>query len=290
MVINKINQIVYLRETILLMGSEQKRLTDILITFKGLLVKYYNNPTNKLRTEISKNKKVVEDIVNKANTGKKVTISPPPMVGGYQFSNANPFNLIFDAPYGMNITQVILDIIDETIGVVENDENFTLTKKETSAGKPKGKSIDPKKIFLVHGHDNELKEKSARFLEKLGLHPIILHEQSNKGKTIIEKFEENADVAYAIVLMSPDDIGRSMKENPDSHNFRARQNVVFELGYFIGRLGRDKVCGILKGAIEKPSDYDGILYIQYDEADGWKLLLARELKNANIPIDLNNAV
>nr|WP_067063678.1 nucleotide-binding protein [Mucilaginibacter sp. L294] len=274
------------------MKTKQQELIDQVEDFKRLVISYSNNPTMKVRTQISKNIIGIQRIVQAAGTRKLVTISPPPMVGGYQYSNVNPFDMIFDAPYGMDLSTVIIDICDATVGIIEHDDNFSLAtpvkavnKNPASAGK-----VNSKKIFLVHGHDNELKEKTARFLEKLGLEPIILHEQSNNGHTIIEKFEANSDVAYALVLLSPDDVGRSVKEEPNDLNFRARQNVIFELGYFIGKLGRQRVCGLLKGAVETPSDYDGILYIQYDEAGGWKLLLAKEMKNVGLSVNLNKAI
>ena len=141
-----------------------------------------------------------------------------------------------------------------------------------------------RKVFVVHGHDNEMKVSVARFLEKLGLQPIILHEQPNGGKTIIEKFEANADVAFAIVLMSPDDEGREMGKESVLNN-RARQNVILELGYFIGHLGRARVCALERGAIEEPSDILGVLYVPYDANDGWKIQLGKELREAKMPID-----
>ena len=101
------------------------------------------------------------------------------------------------------------------------------------------------------------KETIARFLSRLGLDPIILHEQANQGKTIIEKFEDHSDVGYAIALITPDDTGSSIKE-PEIVRQRARQNVIFEFGYFIGKLGRNRVAGLVKGDIEVPSDYSGV--------------------------------
>ncbi|CAH0281016.1 hypothetical protein SRABI27_03774 [Pedobacter sp. Bi27] len=272
------------------MNDKQIKTIEQLESFKGLIIKYYNAPTAKLRTQISRSINHVEKIVRLAGAAKRVTISPPPMVGGYQFNNANPFNLVFDAPYGMDMTQVIIDMIDEAIGVIEVDENFGLITQVQNPVKADTKMPDHKKVFLVHGHDQELKEKTARFLSKLGLDPIILHEQSNRGQTIIEKFEKHSDVSYAVVLLSPDDVGRSVKDDAEKQHFRARQNVIFELGYFIGKLGRNKVCAVIKGGVETPSDYDGILYLQYDDADGWKMFLAKELKNAGLPVDLNKAI
>ncbi|MFT0377400.1 TIR domain-containing protein [Bacteroides thetaiotaomicron] len=143
-----------------------------------------------------------------------------------------------------------------------------------------------KKIFVVHGRNNELKETTARFLEKLGLIPVILHEQANQGKTIIEKFEDYSDVDFAVVLMTPDDIGYLANEESFA-KYRARQNVVFELGYFIGKLGRTHVVAIVKGDIEIPTDISGVLYIGVDNNDAWKMMLAKEIKGVGYNIDLN---
>jgi predicted nucleotide-binding protein len=139
-------------------------------------------------------------------------------------------------------------------------------------------------VFVVHGHDTAVKEAVARFVQSLGLQPIILHDQANQGNTIIEKFEEYSNASFAVVLLTPDDLGASAA-TPTSLNSRARQNVVFELGYFIGKLGRDRVCALKSGDVEVPSDVAGIAYVSWDGAGGWKLTLARELKAAGLCID-----
>ncbi len=143
-------------------------------------------------------------------------------------------------------------------------------------------------IFIVHGHDEASKETVARFVEKLELHPIILHEQPNAGRTIIEKFEDHSNVGFAIVLLTPDDFGAPR----NSHDLkpRARQNVILELGYFIGKLGRGKVCALYKEGVEIPSDYQGVLYIPMDSAGAWRTALAKEIKNAGIEVDLNKTL
>ena len=115
-----------------------------------------------------------------------------------------------------------------------------------------------RKIFVVHGHDNEMREAIARFLERLDFEAIILHEQASSGDTVIEKVEHNTDVSYAVVLLSPDDVGAA-RDAKDELQPRARQNVVLELGYFIGKLGRSHVCPIKRGAVEIPSDLDGVV-------------------------------
>lgn len=146
-----------------------------------------------------------------------------------------------------------------------------------------------KTVFIVHGHDDAAKNSVARFVERFGLEAVILHEQPNKGLTIIEKFEKNASGAgFAIVLLTGDDIGAS-KDTPETVKPRARQNVILELGYFCGSLGRSKVCVLYKEGVEIPSDYLGVIYTPLDEAGGWHLKLAKEMKEAGLQIDLNKA-
>ena len=146
-----------------------------------------------------------------------------------------------------------------------------------------------RQIFVVHGHDEAAKEAVARFLERLDLKPIILHEQPNQGRTVIEKFEGSAAVDFAVVLLTPDDLG-NRADGSDTPKARARQNVIFELGYFVGRLGRSRVCALHKGGVEILSDYNGVIYVSMDDPQGWKLLLAREIKAAGIDVDLNRAM
>jgi predicted nucleotide-binding protein len=146
-----------------------------------------------------------------------------------------------------------------------------------------------KAVFLVHGADHGVKEAVARYLTKLNLEPVILHEQPNLGDTIIEKLERTSPVAFSIVLLTPDDKGYPIA-GPSSVKPRARQNVVFELGFFIGRLGREKVCALYVDGVELPSDFQGVLYIPLDTSGAWRLILAKELKASGLDIDLNNAL
>ena len=146
--------------------------------------------------------------------------------------------------------------------------------------------MDKSKVFIVHGHDNAAKEAVARFIEKIGLKAIILHEQASSGKTIIEKIEANSNVGFAIVLYTPCDLGASKAEK-DQLRPRARQNVVFEHGYLIGKIGRENVCALVKGDIEKPTDISGVVYIPMDEGDGWKLAIAKEMRDRGYKVDVN---
>ena len=142
------------------------------------------------------------------------------------------------------------------------------------------------KVFVVHGRDDGTKETVARFLTKLQLEPIILHEQANQGRTIIEKFEEYAQVGFAVVLLTPDDTCCAEDES-DTPIFRARQNVILELGFFIGKLGRSQTFALRKGDVEIPSDYDGVIYTPMDDLGAWKMDLVRELRGAGLDVDAN---
>ena len=144
-------------------------------------------------------------------------------------------------------------------------------------------------VFVVHGHDEIAKLEVARLLERLDLNPIILHEQPNEGRTIIEKFEFYSDVAYAIVILTPDDMGY-LGGHANAVRPRARQNVVFELGYFVGRLGRRHVCALYKEGVEIPSDLHGVLYIPMESQGAWKLSIVKEMKQVGMEVDLNLVV
>lgn len=161
--------------------------------------------------------------------------------------------------------------------------------KNISKEKENNSMINNKKVFIVHGHNNEMKITVARFIDKLGLEAVILHELPNKGRTIIEKFSDHSDVGFAIVLLSADDYGYKKLENDSDKKFRARQNVVLELGYFMGKLGRDRTLPLYESTtnIELPSDYDGVLYVPYNSSNSWHNDIIRELKAAGYDIDAN---
>mgnify|MGYP002385129716 FL=1 len=144
-----------------------------------------------------------------------------------------------------------------------------------------------RKAFIVHGHDETTQLKTARFLEKLGFEAIILHEQANSGKTIIEKLEHFTDVGFGIVLYSPDDVGESIAKK-DQLRSRARQNVVFEHGLLIGKLGRKKVFPLVKDKnVELPGDISGMVYLS---DASWELQLAKEIRELGYEIDMNKVV
>lgn len=136
-----------------------------------------------------------------------------------------------------------------------------------------------RKVFIVHGHDNEVKQEIGRFIEGIGLDVIILHEQANAGMTIIEKIERYSnDADFALVLYTPCDRGRGAHESTIPARNRARQNVVFEHGYLMAKLGRENVCALVKGEIETPNDISGVVYVNLDTRGAWKTEVAKELK------------
>lgn len=144
------------------------------------------------------------------------------------------------------------------------------------------------RVFIVHGHDEAAKFAVQALLGRLGLEGVILDEQTGRGSTIIEKFEREADSAsFAVVLLTPDDKGGVAEATVDQLRLRARQNVILELGYFAAKLGRGRVCALRRGNVEIPSDFSGVQYLDYDSGGAWRLALAKEMRAAGLPIDLN---
>lgn len=165
-------------------------------------------------------------------------------------------------------------------------ERTQLSKSEmskTPATKPTSNYI-----FIVHGHDAASKEELARILEKLGLSPVILHEQPEKGRVLIEKLEQHtSDVGYAFVLLTPDDVGSQKDAKPEELKPRARQNVIFEFGYLMGKLGRNRICCLYTGSVEQPTDLEGIVYVPFrDSVHEAYEKIVRELRAAGYQLSL----
>ena len=193
---------------------------------------------------------------------------------------------------GLRSLTSLLESMIEEVSEYWEDESLELAPppvQEDPTAEYGNRPPTTKEIFIVHGKDDEAKKMVAGFLSQSGLNPVILHEQPNQGQTIIEKFEHHAQVGFAVVLLTPDDVG-ALQGNETNLNPRARQNVVLELGYFLGLLGRERVCALKKGDVEVPSDYDGVVYIPLDDAGDWKGQLVREIKNARLDVDANRAL
>lgn len=175
--------------------------------------------------------------------------------------------------------------VDSLIIDIQNDEFESAEEKLPQAKPKKPKARNMSKVFIVHGHDGEAKLSAARFVERLGFEAIILHEQPNQGHTIIEKIEKHSEVGFAIVLYTPDDLGNTKaKAEKGEFNSRARQNVVFEHGYLIAKLGRSNVAALVAADIELPSDINGVVYISQQS---WQVDLAKEMKAAGYSVDFN---
>lgn len=172
-------------------------------------------------------------------------------------------------------TNIINDVLKQLGGSEAHNNDKT-------ANEP----LDRSNVFIVHGHDEAARLNLEEFLGKVGLNPIVLSHQADEGRTIIEKFEKYSNVGFAIVLYTYCDDGKEKTES--EYKKRARQNVVFEHGYMIAKLGRNKVCALRKGDIEIPSDYQGVIFKTMDESGGWQMQLAKELKAAGYSVDMNS--
>lgn len=190
---------------------------------------------------------------------------------------------------GMELYEVIDPGFHEGSGEIPAGYQIVVKRsdeRKTYQSSSENKASNPK-VFIVHGHDELAKVTLARFIEQIGLYPIILHEQASSSKTIIEKIESYGDVGYAIVLYTPCDVGSKVG---GGNSPRARQNVVFEHGYFVGRLGRSKVTALVKGGVETPNDISGVVYVDLDDRGAWKMDVAKELQHAGYSIDLSRAL
>lgn len=176
--------------------------------------------------------------------------------------------------------------LENTKSALTEDVYGELVHKESENSSPALSN----KVFIVHGHDTQLKNDVERFIHEIGLEPIVLHRQADKGNTVIEKFEENSDVGYAFILLTPDEVLMTteqlkLNEQDRSFEYRARPNVIFEFGYFVGKLGRSKVCCLHKGEVIIPSDLAGLVYKKVDESiDAQAYAIIKELKSAGYDI------
>lgn len=150
--------------------------------------------------------------------------------------------------------------------------------------KQRPRSVKGNTAFIVHGHDHDLKNEVLLLFKRAGVNAWVLHEQADRGRTIIDKLiEETNPAGYAIALLTPDDLTH------DGSN-RARQNVILEIGYFIGKLGKERLRMIVKGDVEIPSDLWGVLYEKYDAGGAWKIRLLKEMQAVGIYVDLQAAI
>lgn len=228
-------------------------------------------PNDLERIRIAESEKTIESFIPQIkaeNANSSVTFIGGPSYTHQAISRAN------------NVTD---NFIEGAIGYKKG-----LTGNQITKNKVENAELN-NKVFIVHGHDESAQNKAARFVEKLGFEAIILHEKASSGRTIIEKIEHYSDVGFAIVLYTPDDVGNKKSESGNL-NVRARQNVVFEHGFLISKLGRSNVAALVDGKLELPNDISGVVYIDLDEASAWKVKLAIEMKQSGYDIDMNKLI
>jgi len=218
-----------------------------------------------------------------------------------------------------NLSGIIVPVSDNYL-VVKNSRNVTRKfvprppeKKEFSEKREKTEQPLSKNIFIVHGKNHEPMKELKIMLYDFGLNPIVLHEKASGGLTLAEKLEKYSDAGYAFVILTPDDVGCQETEveklksrlkapilkrpklvTPDEVEQlfkklkpRARQNVIFEMGYFWGLLKRQKVCCLLKGDVERPSDIEGIVYVHFKESvEEARYKIIKELTEAGYEIKM----
>jgi predicted nucleotide-binding protein len=169
-----------------------------------------------------------------------------------------------------------LSLLRGEVDALNEDLKFVVPSSPTSTKTVA--LVVSEEVFIVHGQDSPAKIEVARIIERAGLKAVILHEQPNQGRTIIEKFEAHGGTAgFAVIVVTPDDVGGL---NKDHLQPRARQNVIGEMFWFAGKLGRDRVCALKKGDVEMPSDFAGVGYTEMDDRGAWKQELLRELQAA----------
>ena len=205
---------------------------------------------------------------------KKIRFIPIAVWSGQKADSQEPFLR------GMRSAKAQLESMIDEVKAYWPEEESKITDRDSVVGRRSGS----RRVFLIHGHDEAAKLAVERFLRQLDMEPVILAEQPSGGRTIIEKVEAHADVDYAVALLTADDVGS--RHGEDATRPRAIQNLIFELCYFIGCLGRNGVCALTKGQPEIPSDYSGVVYIPM-ESDAWKEPLFKELKAADFEVDAN---
>lgn len=184
------------------------------------------------------------------------------------------------------VKSTFITALENTKNALTEDVYGELQLKESENSSP----ILSNKVFIVHGHDSQLKNDVERFIHEIGLEPVVLHRQADKGNTVIEKFEENSDVGYAFILLTPDEVSMTtdqlhVDEQDRNIEYRARPNVIFEFGYFVGKLGRSKACCLHKGDVVIPSDLAGLVYKKVDDSiDAQAYAIIKELKSAGYDI------
>ncbi|HLL88661.1 MAG TPA: nucleotide-binding protein [Tepidisphaeraceae bacterium] len=229
---------------------------------------------------------VTRDFICKAfgaDTEKCQEVFPP---GGFSFIPLETTEAYWETRRAERIQEGLTGL-SGLVEVLRTEMELSEGTSPPTHGSEASRLSTSRKVFIVHGHDGETKLAVARLLETVRVDAIILHEKPNEGKTLIEKFEHHADVGYAVVLLTADDTGGVRGAPVERQKARARQNVIFELGYFIGRIGRGNVCALYETGVELPTDISGVAYIPLDAGGAWRFAVADELHAVGFEIDYN---
>lgn len=230
------------------------------------------DPKTLWRVQIAQTENKLDDVIRKIKEGDE--------------SSRDPFALLRGSTTWRAIDSAS-DVTDTFINKAPGSAKKSVSQK-TSMQSSKQKATN--KVFVVHGHDTELKNDVELFLKSINLEAIVLHRQLDEGLTVIEKFEKHSDVNYAIILLTPDDMGCTVEEGQKKNEerkfeIRARQNVIFEFGFFVGKLSRKNVCCIFKEGVALPSDINGLIYKKVNKTvDEIGMSLMKELKNSGLQV------
>ena len=219
--------------------------------------KVWNSENFELLKSIFKNNRVAKDYSSSGWSIERILISDLKLSEKTAKLNLDIQNKL-DKLYSIKLSLGIFKIHDDT-----------------------GRRDNSKKLFFIHGTNSSTKTMIIEFIEELGLEPIILQEFIAGGNTLIDEILTRSEVKFAIGLLTPDNIGGTQ---PDKLSFRADQNVILELGIFVGLLGRNNVCGLYSGNLQLPEDYHGFEYVKIDRSGNWRNQTIKELKNAGFDI------
>ena len=217
------------------------------------------------RSKINQLLPKVRKILNLTRSNKYVNIDAPLSMGGQHIvQSGNCLDLIFDAPFNLNVSHYVYDAIDSAIGVLSDDE-FEYSKKHVDEIPMEQLKNQNKNVFIVHGHDTNVRNEVELFVRSIGY--------------------ESKDVCYAIVIYTSCDLGKD--KNAEELQPRARQNVVFEHGFMCAHLGRSHVCALLEEGVEQPGDLQGVIYKHLDSSGAWRYQIADEMKAVGLYVDKN---
>jgi predicted nucleotide-binding protein len=208
----------------------------------------------------------------------------PTVIGGARY----PIDKVREV-YQMGIDEAmtkLASLVESLEGKLKDLEGEPAVEKQPGTSEA---TSDNRRVFVVHGHDDGAKEAVTRFLAKLDMKPEVLHERPDEGTTVLDKLGVRAPNDFAVFMLTADDIRQSSPQQNEEKDVMPR-NAMFDLGFFLGSLGRERVVVLRKGNGVSPFDYYGVRNISLDDGALWELLLARDMKRAGLAIDMNKAV